>query len=117
MKNKELDVQMVRLEQSPEANAFVEVPEKLKTLYSDLIVQLAKTPRENGVGDLEEQMVRMDIIKKAKVTAKGKQFNFSRQEIDILKSLLSVWKIRIIDEGLIGFQKEVKELSIDESKS
>ena len=108
--NKELDVELVELRQSAETNQFVQVPQTRKTSFGDLLVQLAKQPKgQEGLGDLEEQMARMEIIKRAKTAEVGADITLEEAEVAILKGNLAFFNVVLLDEGLIEFQKLIKE--------
>lgn len=85
---------------------------KQKTSYFELIIQAVKTPSQEGLGDLEEQMQRMAILAKVK-KAKEAKVEFIELEDAEAKALTRFQinvKYAILDENLIAYQKLIKEL-------
>ena len=87
---------------------------KQETSYFDLMIQAVKTPVEgSGLGDLEEQMLRMSIltkIKKAKETDGVEHVELEDAEVKALIKFQPNVKYAILDENLIAYQKFIKEL-------
>jgi hypothetical protein len=65
---------------------------------------------QKGYGDLEEQITRWEIIKKCKSTKLDKSFNFSLEEVEVLKKCFETFTPFILCEDLIQLQKTIKEL-------
>ena len=93
-----------------------------KSSYIELIKQAAKTPGQNGLGDLDEQILRMKIFSKAgavldkvkdgtKDEGKVAVLSLEDAEADCLVKCQANVKFAILDASLIAYQEMIKKLT------
>lgn len=83
-----------------------------KGSYYDLIKQAAKQPGQDGLGSLDDQMMRMAIVNKVALAEKEKSKTLSLEDAEakaLVKFQANV-KFAILDKSLINYQTVIKEL-------
>ena len=123
IENKELELELVKYNQNASGKRLEVVSHSTNTTTLDLLLQIVKTPHaQNGLGDLEEQSLRLKVLGKIKdgisKLAKDKAkkspksplvLELEDEEAKLLKSNIKNVQYLILDEGLIAFQQEVNK--------
>jgi hypothetical protein len=110
IENKTMEFDVIKYEQDGAMMKFVS---KAKTNTFESLLQVIKQPDpQNGLGDLEEQHLRMKLLSKVKVAMEKEDPSIEVEDADgkfLAKNIKHI-KYVILDEGLIEFQEMVQAL-------